>query len=52
MTPTFEIWFETEAGVQVKAFTWTRDEASGIARAKRDAKLFNIKAARFWAVAV
>lgn len=52
MTPTFEIWFETEAGLQVKAFTWTRDAASGIERAKRDAKLFNVKATRFWAVAL
>lgn len=36
MYPRFVIFVETAAGEIIKAFTWTRDEASGIARAERD----------------
>jgi hypothetical protein len=36
MTPQFVIFVETAAGNIIRAFTWCRDEASGLARARRD----------------
>lgn len=36
MTPQFVIFVETAAGQIIRAFTWCRDEASGLARARRD----------------
>jgi hypothetical protein len=49
LTPRFVIFVETVTGEIIRAFTWCRDEASGIARARRDAKDFGVKAARVWA---
>ena len=49
MEPRYIIFVETVAGEIIKAFTWCRDEMSGIARAKRDAKDFNITPIRVWA---
>jgi hypothetical protein len=36
MIPQFVIFVETATGQIIRAFTWCRDEASGIARARRD----------------
>ena len=49
MEPRFIIFVETAAGEVIKAFTWCRDEMSGIARARRDAEDFGVKPARIWA---
>ena len=35
MAPTFRIFVRTAEGAEFQAFTWCRDEASGIARANR-----------------
>ena len=49
MEPRFIIFVETAAGEVIKAFTWCRDEISGIARARRDAKDFGVTPTRIWA---
>ena len=36
MIPQFVIFVETATGQIIRACTWCRDEASGIARARRD----------------
>jgi len=54
MVASFEIWFAVNGGEAVKAFTWTRDAASGIKRAKRDAAAFgyDVNQMQFWATAI
>ena len=54
MVASFEIWFTVNGGEAVKAFTWTRDAASGIKRAKRDAAAFgyDVNQMQFWATAI
>jgi hypothetical protein len=47
--PRFVIFVETISGDIIRAFTWCRDEASGIARARRDAVDFGVTAVRIWA---
>ena len=50
LTPRFVIFVETVTGEIVRAFTWCRDEASGIARARRDAIEFGYGSpTRIWA---
>lgn len=50
MIPQFVIFVETAAGEIIRAFTWCRDEASGIARARRDSVEFGYGVpARIWA---
>lgn len=50
LTPQFVIFIETAAGQIIRAFTWCRDEASGIARARREAVEFGHGyPARVWA---
>lgn len=49
LTPRFVIFVETVTGEIVRAFTWCRDEASGIARARRDAVDFGVTTVRVWA---
>lgn len=48
-TPQFIIVMETVTGEVIRAFTWCRDAASGIARAEHDAKAFGYAAKRIWA---
>lgn len=40
LVPRFIIFVETSTGQIIQAFTWCRDEASGLARARRDAIKF------------
>ncbi len=47
----FKIFVKTAEGRTFEAFTWTRDAASGIARAKREAPLFGHKVVEAWAEA-
>jgi hypothetical protein len=47
--PTFVIFVETVTGEIIRAFTWCRDELSGIDRARRDARDFGVTPARIWA---
>ena len=49
LTPQFVIFVETTAGDVIRAFTWRRDEASGIERGRRDAIEFGYNPARVWA---
>jgi hypothetical protein len=49
MTPQFIIFVETAAGQIISAFTWCRDEASGVARGRRDAVEFGHCPIRVWA---
>lgn len=49
LAPQFVIFIETAAGEIVRAFTWCRDEASGIARARREAGDFGYSPVRVWA---
>jgi hypothetical protein len=49
MEPKFIIFVETVTGEVIKAFTWCRDEWSGIERAKSDAKLFGFTPIKVWA---
>lgn len=49
MQPRFIIFVETSAGEIIRAFTWTRDEQSGINRAKADAIKFGLNVVRVWA---
>lgn len=47
--PQFVIFVETSTGEIIRAFTWCRDEASGIARGRRDAIDFGHIPVRVWA---
>lgn len=47
--PRFVIFVETISGDIIRAFTWCRDEASGVARARRDAQDFGVTPVRIWA---
>lgn len=48
--PRFIIFVETATGEIVRAFTWCRDEASGVARARRDCIEFGYGSpTRVWA---
>lgn len=49
LAPRFVIFVETITGDIIRAFTWCRDEASGLARARRDAEDFGVTAVRVWA---
>jgi hypothetical protein len=49
MEPRFIIFVETVTGEIIRAFTWCRDELSGVARAHRDAADFGVEAVRVWA---
>jgi hypothetical protein len=49
MEPRFIIFVETVTGEIIEAFTWCRDEMSGIERARRDAREFRVTPARIWA---
>jgi hypothetical protein len=49
MEPRFIIFVETITGDIIEAFTWCRDEMSGIARARRDAQEFGVTPVRIWA---
>ncbi len=49
MEPRFIIFVETITGDIIEAFTWCRDEMSGIARARRDAREFGVTPLRIWA---
>ena len=49
MEPQFVIIVETVTGEIIRAFTWCRDKASGIERAKRDAKDFGFNPVNIWA---
>lgn len=49
MEPRFIIFVETVTGEIIRAFTWCRDRASGIERARRDASDFGVTPARIWA---
>jgi hypothetical protein len=50
MEPRFVIYVETITGEIIRAFTWTRDEASGIARARRECVEFGYGVpVRVWA---
>lgn len=49
MEPRFVIFVETITGEVIRAFTWCRDKASGIERAKRDAKEFGVTSVKIWA---
>ena len=52
MTPTFRIFVRTVEGEEFQAFTWCRDEASGIARAWREGPKFGYNVIAVWAEAV
>lgn len=47
--PTFVIFVETVTGEVIRAFTWCRDELSGIERARREASEFGHDVIRVWA---
>lgn len=49
LVPQFVIYIETVTGEVVRAFTWCRDEASGLARARREALEFGYSVTRIWA---
>lgn len=49
MEPRFVIFVETVTGEVIRAFTWCRDEISGINRARRDAIEFGVTPVRIWA---
>jgi hypothetical protein len=49
MEPRFVIFVETVTGEIIRAFTWCRDEMSGIARARVDAREFGVTPVRIWA---
>jgi hypothetical protein len=52
MEPRFVIFVETITGEIVRAFTWCRDRASGIERAKHDAKQFGVTPVNVWAESI
>jgi len=45
----FRIMVKLADGLNMEAFTWTRDAKSGMARARRDAKLFGVNIKLAWA---
>lgn len=47
--PEYVIFVETVTGEIIRAFTWCRDEQSGIARARREAVEFGHTPVRVWA---
>lgn len=47
--PQFIIFVETVAGEIIEAFTWCKDEASGLRRAEIEARRFGYTVARAWA---
>lgn len=49
MKPTFIIFVETITGETIEAFTWCRDKASGIERARKEAPEFGVTPVRIWA---
>lgn len=49
MEPKFLIFVETVEGNIIQAFSWCRDAASGVARAWKDAELFEVRVDRVWA---
>ncbi len=50
MEPRFIIFVETASGEIIRAFTWCRDETSGLARARRDCIEFGYGSpTRVWA---
>jgi hypothetical protein len=49
MEPRFVIFVETVTGEIIRAFTWCRDAASGIDRARRDASEAGVTSVRIWA---
>lgn len=46
----FEIWVKPVGEDAMLAFHWSRDEASGIERAKADATKFGYEIEQVWAV--
>lgn len=52
MEPRFIIFVETVSGEIIKAFTWCKDAASGIERAKKDAVEFGVNTVRVWAESI
>jgi hypothetical protein len=46
----FTVYGRRPNGQVLILFHWTRDEASGIARAWREAKDFNVQLTEIWAV--
>ena len=48
----FTIWVRTKAGEEFAAFTWTRDERSGVERAKAEAPRFGHDLDAVWAVPI
>jgi hypothetical protein len=50
VNPTFVIYAREANGRVFRAFTWTRDSASGIRRAWADAEKFGITLTTVWAV--
>ena len=52
MAPTFRIFVRTAECAEFQAFTWCRDEASGIARAWREGREFGHNVTAVWAEAV
>jgi hypothetical protein len=49
LAPRFVIFVETVTGDIIRAFTWCRDEMSGLERARRDAQDFGVSPVRIWA---
>lgn len=49
LTPRFILFVETREGEIIKAFTWCKDEASGLLRAAYDAAQFGYDVKRIWA---
>ena len=49
MKPNYVIFVETAAGEIVRAFTWSHDRASGLARARVEARDRGISVKRVWA---
>ena len=49
---TYRIFVRTDEGAEFQAFTWCRDEASGIARAWREGREFGHNVTAVWAEAV
>lgn len=48
---TFTLFGRKADGSVVELFRWCRDEASGLARAAREAKAFGLTLTEIWAVA-
>lgn len=49
---TFKIWARREDGTEFECFAWCRDAESGIARAWREAPMFDENIVLVWAVPV